>query len=564
MLPPRTVPAWTIAPPSPESLGAPKKPSKISRKRTTLMILGLAGAGAYFADGYFNGRAIRRTLRTAWTGVVIAVDYKINFNEGNAAEGGIDRLHERVAKRMYDTIRSNGGLYIKIGQALAMQADILPPAYSRMFSTLFDSAPAIPWREVHKILTRELGRPPEEVFAYIDPRVAASASIAQVHRARLHTGEWVAVKVQKPEIAKQVEWDLWSYKMLLYVYENYIFDIPIYFTADFTAAQLRSETDFVNEAKNAEKTAAFIATEPSLRGRVRVPEVFWDYTTSKIMTATWEEGVRINENDNIRRMGISHKEVMQTMCDLFAAQMFKFGFLHADPHPGNILVRRKAKGRGSELVLLDHGLYISEPETLREDYCELWKSLVTFDNATIRKIAVGWGITNPDLLASATLLRPYSGGKRGSLGGGKNGKQGKVLDPYEAQLALKKKLKSFLSDTSKIPQELLFIGRNMRIVQANNRQLGSPVNRITILANWASRSLADLPRGASFSARICAWWKHIKFRFAITVINGTFYWTRVKQIVTGSKDSYEDLILKEMRSVARGVGLDVSDKAFEG
>lgn len=197
----------TITPPSPSSLRAPRsKGTTASKWPRRLAVLTVIGGGVYLWD-YLNAKVLTRTLRTGWVGVCLAVDYKMNFTPEKADD--IASLHERAAKRMYHVIRENGGLYIKIGQTIAMQSTVLPEAYGRIFSTLFDEAPQVPWSEVEKLFFEEFGKSPDDVFASIDHVAKASASIAQVHQATLKSGERVAVKIQKPDIQKQVGWDLW-------------------------------------------------------------------------------------------------------------------------------------------------------------------------------------------------------------------------------------------------------------------------------------------------------------------------------------------------------------------
>lgn len=215
---------------------------------------------AFWLDGKYNARAVRRTLRTVWVGALLAADYKWNFtcrplpvgcgciDAGSPEKADeIEALHKRVAGRIMDLISANGGLYIKLGnppaaqtqrhcstegspqtgQALAMQAAVLPPVYGEAFSTLFDEAPQMSYEEVEKVFKRDFDKLPAEMFDVFERDAKASASIASVFKARLKSGEWVAVKVQKPEIEKQVEvyptslfllranvrqWDLFAYR----------------------------------------------------------------------------------------------------------------------------------------------------------------------------------------------------------------------------------------------------------------------------------------------------------------------------------------------------------------
>lgn len=544
-------PAWsTVTPINPQTLPRPR----IRRAwRRRLLGLALLGGGAYAWDQYYNARAISRTLRTLYVGSIIAADYKLNFNPSKSDR--ISRLHERNANRIFDLLISNGGLYIKIGQALAMQSAILPPAFQQKFAILFDSAPSVSFARIEKLFLEEFGTTPNEYFLEFDHRPAASASVAQVHKARLKDGRLVAIKLQKPEIATQLEWDLWSYKALMWTYEK-LFDLPTMFAVEFFSEHFRQECDFVNEAKNSQRSAAYFQQEPALRHNVYVPEVFPEFSSKRVMTAEWIDGVRLSDLDGLNGLGISKKQVMQIMVDLFSAQMFKFGYLHCDPHPGNIIIRKKSNGK-PELVLIDHGLYVSESADFRQKYCLLWKSLFTFDNEKIREIALGWGIHSPDLFASATLLRPYEGGGNEIL---------EALsqdDPYKTQLLMKQKIKDFLKETEKLPLELMFIGRSMRIVQGNNQQLGSPVNRIKITASWASRSLISQPN-MSVANKVRAWFSHFKFLSTCFVLDVTFYLTRIGQVVFRRKDGFEDLIEKSMEKQMRGLGVEVNHNVFDG
>ena len=174
-------------------------------------------------DHYFNARTLSRSARTAWTGFVIAVDYKWSFRPGNTDQ--INALHERVAWKIHDLCESNGGLYIKLGQSLGIQAAVLPKPYREAFKSLYDRAPFVSYDQIKAVFESDFDgqKTLDDAFDYFDPKPLASASLAQVHKARLKGAkpdEWVAVKIQKPEIEKQVGLDLKMYKMLLWVYEK--------------------------------------------------------------------------------------------------------------------------------------------------------------------------------------------------------------------------------------------------------------------------------------------------------------------------------------------------------
>ncbi|KAK3900857.1 ABC1 family protein C10F6.14c, partial [Staphylotrichum tortipilum] len=393
-----------LRPPTPSSLGAPRTARSFRRTRRwgrrLLILTAVLGAG-YLLDHQLYASGMARSLRTFGMGLLVAADYKINFRPeplpliGSRAEGGIPELHRRSAERLSSLLRENGGLYLKIGQAIAMQSAVLPPEFQRMFARMFDDAPQDPWEDVEKVIREDFGgRSVEEVFGVsfagvegkgVMERIArASASVAQVHWARLPDGREVAIKIQKPEIAKQIGWDLWAFKVVMKVY-TWWFDLPLYSLVPFITERLMLETDFENEAKNSEVMRELINKEPSLRGRVYVPPVYPELSSRRVLTTEWIEGTRLWDKESLTRpwlggrgrgsmgvhgaqldppdmeairrelrenphsqnlkpertewkgrrgkggLGVSTKEVMTTMIDLFSAQIFKWGVVHCDP-----------------------------------------------------------------------------------------------------------------------------------------------------------------------------------------------------------------------------------------
>ena len=373
----------------------------------------------------------------------------------------------------------------------------------------------------------------------------------------------------------------------------------------------------MNEAENAERMEKLVAGEPRLCGRVYIPKVYRDLTSKRVMTAEWIEGVRLwdkhnltapwegrwrqgspgaggtpleppkqqdvtaalhsnlineklkpnrdwwNNEDSNGGLGLSLKDVMTTMIDLFSAQMFLWGWVHCDPHPGNIFIRRLPSGK-PELVLIDHGLYIHMKPEFRHQYSHFWKSLMTFDNKKIGEIVQSWGINNADIFASATLMRPYKGGDNSTSAEIKKGLTGKqqAERAYEAQQKMRKGVKEILSDEKKWPRELIFIGRNLRIVQGNNQFLGSPVNRIKITGNWASRSLVESP-DLSFGEKVKNLGRHLLFKFVLFSSDVYFYAAKVRQLF-GAGGGMEDDMEAQMKHIAKDFGVELNHSVFEG
>ncbi|KAK5063075.1 hypothetical protein LTR84_005151 [Exophiala bonariae] len=619
-----------FTPPSPSSLGkaAPAKQYKRLRKWSRrLVYLALFGGVAYTVDNQFYASSLTRSARTFALGLTVALDYKINFRENPPFADDIAEVHSRSATKLFHLLRTNGGLYLKIGQAIAMQSAILPPEFQKMFAKMFDDAPQNDWAQVRQVIMEDFGgRTPEEVFGIsfegdpeagvMEKKARASASVAQVHWARLKDGREVAIKIQKKEIAQQVGWDLWAFKVVTKIY-TWWFDLPLYSLVPYITERLELECDFQNEARNSRKMAEFVKSEPRLRDRVYIPQVYDDLTTRRVMTAEWIEGVRLWDKDAITRpwhggwrtgspgshgtpldrsntsttnlpppspssydselkpdrtywkgskgdggLGLNLKEVMTTMVDLFSAQMFLWGWVHCDPHPGNIFIRRQPNGR-SELVLIDHGLYIHMSSQFRQQYSLFWKSLMTFDNSTLKEVVAQWGVTNPEIFASATLMKPYEGGDM-SVSKRIQGisEAEKKKRHYEMQQAMRKGIKEILGDEDKWPRELIFIGRNMRIVQGNNQFLGSPVNRIKITGNWASRALTE-NRDLSFSERWKFYGSHLMFKVVLFATDAFWWYSWLKQRF-GKGKGMDDEMEEQMRKMMKDYGVEMNHNVFEG
>lgn len=214
-----------FAPPRPNSLATPLQVKRYYGTRKwarRLIYLSIGLASIYAIDQKFYSSCLTRTLRTFRVGLVVALDYKINFRAHPPFAESLTALHSRNAERLFNVLSANGGLYLKMGQAIAMQSAVLPPEFQKMFSKMFDDAPQNTWEEVQQVIREDFGKSPEEVFGVsftgdsqkglMEKTARASASIAQVHWARLADGREVAIKIQKRDISLQVGWDLWSFQ----------------------------------------------------------------------------------------------------------------------------------------------------------------------------------------------------------------------------------------------------------------------------------------------------------------------------------------------------------------
>lgn len=296
---------------------------------------------AWYDDVYLSN-SLLHSSRTFYFGVSTALDFKLFWDADDEARQ--NAIHTRTANKLQWLLETNGGLYIKLGQALAIQAAILPKQYRHALDGIFDNAPARSWEVADEVVRKELGKGMDELFEQVDRKVLASASIAQVYKARLRHPQaaeggkwtddsegWVAVKVRKPQIPVQIEYDLAAYRALLWAFEKG-FEIPISFLGETVTREMRKEVDLNNEAENATKTQSLLLQERSLRDKVTVPKVHWPLTGKSVMTADFVDGCKLTDVAGLEKRGLNKKEVMDACLELFGFMTFDAGWLHCDPH----------------------------------------------------------------------------------------------------------------------------------------------------------------------------------------------------------------------------------------
>lgn len=200
----------------------------------------------------------------------------------------------------------------------------------------------------------------------------------------------------------------------------------------------------------------------------------------------------------------------------------------------------------------------------RHQYSLFWKSLMTFDNETIAEVTKEWGIKAPDLFASATLMRPYEGGDGSTRNEILRDMEGKTPAErhFEAQQRMRQGVRDVLADEDRWPKELVFIGRNMRIVQGNNQFMGSPVNRIKLMGNWASLSLVQDPN-LPWRERFAHAWRHLLFKTVLLATDVAFYTFKFRQWL-GLGGGMEDALEARMVEMAEDFGVELQHGVFEG
>ncbi|KAK4798060.1 hypothetical protein SAY86_030386 [Trapa natans] len=364
-----------------------------------------------------------RLFRDSVTAASIAFDYQYSLL--GLREGSEERLkmkhevHLRSAYKLQELCFKNGGIYIKLGQYLGQLEYLVPQEYVLvMRESMLNKCPVSSYQQVCEVFKKELGDEPDKIFSEFDPVPIASASLAQVHVARTHDGQKVAVKVQHTHMTDTAMTDHSTVNLIVNTLHRIFPTFDYRWLVDEMRESLPKELDFLEEAKNGEKCIYnFRKLSPHIAEAVYAPKVHWNLSTSKLLTMEYIDGAQINDITSIKKLGIQPSEVSKLVSHAFAEMMFKHGFVHCDPHAANLLVRPISSrsfslfgNRKPQLVLLDHGLYKELDFTIRTSYAALWKGLVFSDAKAIKEnsVKLGAGEDLYALFAGIMTMRPWN------------------------------------------------------------------------------------------------------------------------------------------------------------
>ncbi|HEY5927864.1 MAG TPA: AarF/UbiB family protein [Kofleriaceae bacterium] len=291
-----------------------------------------------------------RIIRTAFVIAVVAWRYywlqkREGWKRWRPTQEAWDRAHGKTGKAIYRLATNLGGAMVKLGQVLGARADVLPAAFVAPLRGLHDRVPARPFAKLAHHVERELGQPISDVFAHVEPMPIAAASLAQVHRARLVTGEDVVLKVQYPEARRLFPIDLGSLRRAVRVARWLNRGLDLRTLVDELAEFITLELDFEREAASTERVRANLTGDAS----VVVPVVH--RASGKLLVLGFLTGTPLSALDKLRERGVDLRDVGRRVAALYAKMIFEHGFFHGDPHPGNILVLED-----NRIGLLDFGL----------------------------------------------------------------------------------------------------------------------------------------------------------------------------------------------------------------
>ena len=361
-----------------------------------------------------------------------------------------DDLSASIPRRIRLVLEELGSTAIQLGQVLATREDLVGEEFAKEFETLHDNAVPLPFAVVRAVVEKEFGRPIDAVFADFSETPLASASLGQVHRATLENGEKVVVKVQRPGIEEQIKGDLGIMRYLVELYEKYAQDqqsVNLKKIALEYERTIHNELDYIQEKLNIKRFSELFEKDPG----VFVPIVYEQFSTKKVITMTYIEGVKVKD---LPRSSMSYdtRLLVRRVTDCFLKQILVYGYFHADPHPGNIFVLKN-----NVIAYIDFGMMGHADKHFVDDLVQAISFLLNYDVNGLVSHFTNMGLINDtvDLEAfkfdAMDLLNRYNGASVDEID------FGEVINKY-TQLLTKHKLG--------VPREMIMIARSLMLMES--------------------------------------------------------------------------------------------------
>jgi ubiquinone biosynthesis protein len=366
-----------------------------------------------------------------------------------------------------------GPSFIKLGQLMSTRADIFPPAYIDEFRKLQDSVSPFPFRQARRVVETELKRPLSEVFVDFEPTPQGSASVAQVHKARLYSGEQVAVKIIRPGIDRIIQKDI----RLMYYFAGKLekwFQVArllgaVNLVQEFERTIFR-ELDMYIEAGSMEKFATLFKDSDE----IHIPGVYWDYTTRAVLVMEYVEGCKMDDIAAIRAYGIDPREIAMIGLRSFSRQLMEFGFFHADPHPANTIVMPDGR-----VGLVDFGITGLIDEALMRQIANLFLGYAEHDYDMVMDALEAAGLFGEPTLDLDALRRdlmeisePFYGRALQSVS---------VREVYDQVIAM------VLTYQLRLPRNLLLLLKTFIQAEALGKILNSDANILEVTRPYAEK-----------------------------------------------------------------------------
>ncbi|KRW98262.1 Protein kinase-like domain [Pseudocohnilembus persalinus] len=399
--------------------------------------------------------------------------------------GSMEEKHERASVILRDAFMKNGGFFIKTGQLIASLDVIVPAIYRKNFEMMCHDCKESSYEDVKYTIEHQLKMPIEKIFSQFEQKPVKSASIGQVHKAILkENNQPVAVKVMHKWLLEQSPGDVKLIKKFIDIGEYFFPEFQFQWFGEEVEKNLYQELDFQREVQNGEKA------RQNLKGvkGITIPKNFTQYCSRSIIVMEWLNGIPIMDIQQLKSSGLDLKKISTEISTAFNKMIHIDGFCHADPHQGNFLVRFNEKNE-TEVIILDHGLYVTLSEKTKVDYSRLWQGILTQDPILMKKAATDLGVQEDQfqLLVSMVTSRKYS-------------------DVIDKELDMKKRLDSpsdvehrqelskfgvlysqqICDILNKLNREMLLLFKTKEFLRTIDNKLGLPINsfQITVILTY--------------------------------------------------------------------------------
>ena len=334
---------------------------------------------------YRPWQVIWRTLKIIWFFGVFLLnlgwDQWLNQEEKNK---------QKRASQLREMLTCLGPTFIKVGQALSTRPDLIRKDFLEELIKLQDQLPPFDNEVAFQILEQQLGHPVDQIYREISPHPVAAASLGQVYRAVLYTGEEVAVKVQRPNLYPVITLDLYLIRLASVFLSPWLplnlgHDLSL--IVDEFGIKLFEEIDYINEGKNAEKFAANFRNDPD----VKVPVIYWQYSTNCILTLEWINGCKLTDIEKVESLGLEPDSLIKIGVTSGLRQLLEHGFFHADPHPGNLFAMPDGR-----MAYIDFGMMDQLEEETKETIASSVVQLINRDYQALAKDFINLGFLTPN------------------------------------------------------------------------------------------------------------------------------------------------------------------------
>ncbi|MBD2459937.1 AarF/ABC1/UbiB kinase family protein [Oscillatoria sp. FACHB-1407] len=334
---------------------------------------------------YRPWRALWRAFRIVWLFAIFVIGLKWDEWQGQSNAYKTTR-----AVQLRKTLTQLGPTFIKVGQALSTRPDLIRKDFLEELVKLQDQLPPFPTPHAIAIIETELDRSIDEIFSYFSPSPVAAASLGQVYQAKLRTGEEVAVKVQRPHLRPNITLDLYLMRWAATWIAPWL---PLNLGHDLTlivdefGTKLFEEIDYLNEGRNAEKFAANFQDDPT----VKVPSIYWRYSSSHVLTLEWINGFKLTDTQRVKEAGLNTNSLIEIGVRSGLRQLLEFGFFHADPHPGNLFAMPDGR-----MAYIDFGMMDQLSQDTKETLVDSVVHLINRDYNELAKDFVKLGFLTPE------------------------------------------------------------------------------------------------------------------------------------------------------------------------